>query len=108
MTKESAAHKRYMETYRARRRQQKRAQPDIVQTEIDTTPLAESSVEEVDSLLHTPKHSQRLVEGLMDFLAVDTKRTAREYRHYFEMTPREVSVAIGWSPWPSTWGSRSV
>jgi hypothetical protein len=108
MTKETAAHKAYMQRYREERKRKKHAQPNIVQVAIDTTPLAEASVEEVDPLLHTPKHSQRLVEGLMDFLEADSERCAREYRHYFEMTPREVSVAIGWAPWPSTWGSRSA
>jgi hypothetical protein len=111
MTKETAAHKAYMRTYREERKREKRiqrTQPDFIQVGIDTTPIEEASVEEVDPLLHTPKHSQRLVEGLMDFLEVDPERSAREYRHYFEMTPREVSVAIGWSPWPSTWGSRSA
>jgi hypothetical protein len=100
MTKETAAHKAYMKKYREARKQ-RTVRPDFVQTGTDTTASAISDPE-----LHTPQHSQRLAEGLMDFLSVDDKRTAKEYRHYHEMTAREVSIAIGWAPWPSAWTQR--
>ena len=40
----------------------------------------------------------------MDWTA-KTGRPVREYGGYRKMTAREVSVAIGWIPWPESWGA---
>jgi hypothetical protein len=35
--------------------------------------------------------------------AAETGSPVREYGGYRKMTAREVSVAIGWIPWPESW-----
>lgn len=39
--------------------------------------------------------------ALRDFISAGNK--ARDFAYYPEMTAREVSVAIGWIPWPKSW-----
>jgi hypothetical protein len=41
----------------------------------------------------------------MDWLD-STGRPVRQYPGYQELTGREISVAIGWVPWPASWPER--
>lgn len=47
----------------------------------------------------------RRTAKLMKWLE-NTGRPLREYRDYGKLTAREVSVAIGWVPWPASWPGR--
>lgn len=84
---------------RAAVRQAGRIKPDIARNE--RPPGTEDAFTYADLCSLWAKRTARLAEWLEA-----TGRPVREYPDFPKLTAREVSVAVGWVPWPESWPAR--
>lgn len=50
-----------------------------------------------------PHAAIRRTQALMEFLETYPDKGVRDYRFWADLAPREISIAIGWAPWPDNW-----